>query len=296
MKMFMLIILLQLGVLGCGLRMTYPNLDWLIPWYVDDYISLNQEQRSLLETRLMPALDWHCHTQLPAYAHMLKALASDLDDPGRPLRGERFHAYAKQLNRRWQDIKMQIGPEMAEILASASDKQIAELFDNVARRNDAFKSQYVDIPLDQLEKERRQKMIKRIDRWLSEITPLQKQAIAEWSAAIRPLAADGLDYRQRVTAEWRDLLTRRKDDPGFKDAFVDLLANLDQHRPVEYQKKIDLNLELTVELLVKIERSLTPNQRSYLIRRIHTLAADFEKLSCAPAVAHLSMQDFVAAI
>jgi hypothetical protein len=146
MKTVFLIILLLLGVVGCGLRMTYPNLDWLIPWYVADYISLNQEQRSLLEKRLMPALDWHCHTQLPVYAHMLKALANDLDDPGRLLSVERLHAYAEQLNRRWRDIKIQIGPEMAEILASASDKQIAELFENVEQRNNAFKAQYVDIP------------------------------------------------------------------------------------------------------------------------------------------------------
>jgi hypothetical protein len=53
-------------------------------------------------------------------------------------------------------------------------------------------------------------MIKRLDRWFSEITPVQKQAIDDWSAAIRPLAADGLDYRQRVTAELRKMLTRRR--------------------------------------------------------------------------------------
>jgi len=281
---------------GCGLRMTYPNLDWLIPWYVDDYISLNQEQRSLLEKRLMTTLDWHCHTQLPAYAHMLKALANDLDDPGRPLAVERFHAYAAQLNRHWRDIKMQIGPEMADILASASDEQIAELFENVARRNEAYKTQYVDIPLEQLEQKRRKKMIKRVDRWFSEITPDQKQAIDDWSAAVRPLAADGLDYRQRVTAELRNLLTRRTDDPDFKDAFVDLLVNVDRRRSLEYQEKIDFNMDLTVDLLVKFDRSITPAQRSYLLKRIHTLAADFKKLSCNPAVARLSAKESVEAM
>ncbi len=296
MKKYILIILLLLGVVGCGLRMTYPHLDWLIPWYVDDYISLNQEQRSLLVKRLMPALDWHCHTQLPAYTQMLKELANDLDDPRLPLSVERLHTYAEQLNRRWRDIKIQIGPEMAEILASASDKQIAELFENVEQRNNAFKAQYVDIPLDQLEQKRSKKMNKRVDRWFPEITPLQKQAIDDWSAAIRPLATDGLDYRRRVTAELRKMLTRRKDEPDFKDAFVDLLVNVDQRRSVEYQKKIDFNMELTVDLLVKIDRSLTPTQRSYLLKRIHTLAADFEKLSCNPAVARLSIQESVEAM
>lgn len=281
----------MIGVSGCSLRMTYPNLDWLIPWYVDDYISLNQEQRRFLDKRLIHALDWHCHTQLPAYTRTLKDLASDLDDPHLPLSVERLHAYAGQLNDLWRVIKMQIGPEMADILATASSGQIAELFENVEQRNNTFKAEYVDIPLDQLEQKRNKKMIKRIKRWFSQITPLQKQAVADWSDEIRPLAADGLDHRQRVTAELRNLLARRQDNPYFKSAFVDLLVNIDQRRSAHYQNNIDVNTDLTLKLLAKIERSLTSSQRSYLLGRINALSADFEKLNCDPATAHLSAQE-----
>jgi disulfide oxidoreductase YuzD len=268
--------------------MTYPNLDWLIPWYVGDYISLNQEQRRFLDKRLIRALNWHCHTQLPAYSRTLKDLASDLDDPHLPLSVERLHAYADQLNDLWREIKIQIGPEMADILATASSGQIDELFENVEQRNNTFQAEYVDIPLDQLEQKRRKKMIKRIKRWFSEITPLQKQAVVDWSAEIRPLAEDGLDHRQRVTAELRNLLARRQDDPDFKGAFVDLLVNIDRRRSANYQNNIDVNTDLTLMLLVKIERMLTPTQRSYLLGRINALSADIEKLDCDPATAHLS--------
>ena len=282
--------MLMIGVSGCSLRMTYPNLDWLIPWYVDDYISLNQEQHRFLDKRLIHALDWHCHTQLPAYTRTLKDLASDLDDPHLSLSVERLHAYADQLNDLWRVIKIQIGPEVADILATASDEQLAELFENVNQRNNTFKTEYVDIPLDQLEKKRRKKMIKRINRWFSEITPVQEQAVVDWSAQIRPLAADGLDHRQRVTAELKKLLTRRQDS-DFKGAFVDLLVNIDQRRSAHYQNNIDVNMDLTLMLLAKIERSLTSSQRSYLLGRINALSADFEKLNCDPATAHLSTHE-----
>ena len=291
MKRCILIILLMIGVVGCSLRITYPNLDWLIPWYVDDYITLNQEQRRLLDKRLIHALDWHCYSQLPAYSRTLKDLASDLDDPRLPLSVERLHPYAGQLNDLWRVIKIQIGPEVADILATASDEQIAELFENVEQRNNTFKVKYVDIPLDQLEKKRRKKMIKRIKRWFSEITPVQKRAVVDWSAEIRPLAADGLDHRQRVAAELRNLLTRRQDNPDFKGAFVDLLVNIDQRRSAHYQNNIDVNTDLTLKLLAKIERSLTSSQRSYLLGRINALSADFEKLNCDPATAQLSTQE-----
>lgn len=291
MKRYILIILLMIGVSGCSLRMTYPNLDWLIPWYVGDYITLNPEQSGLLDKRLMLALDWHCRTQLPVYAQGLKDLANDLDDSRLPLNVERLKAYADQLNVLWREIKIQIGPEIADIMVTASDEQIAELFENLELRNNTFKAEYVDIPLDRLEQKRRKKMIRRINRWFSEITQEQKQAVVDWSAEIRPLAADGLDHRQRVMAELRNLLTTRQDDPDFKGAFVDLLTNIDQRRSALYQKNIDANTDLTLMLLAKIERSLTSTQRSYLLGRINALSADFEKLNCDPATAHLSTQE-----
>ncbi len=284
MKKYILIILFLFGISGCSLRMTYPNLDRLISWHVDDYITLNLEQSSLLEKRLTRALDWHCRTQLPVYTQTLKDLANDLEDPRLPLSVERLQVYADELTLLWRAIKIQIGPEIADILVTASGEQIAELFENLELRNNTFQAEYVDIPLDRLEQKRRKKMIKRINRWFSEITPAQKQAVVDWSAEIKPLATDGLNHRQRVTAELKNLLTWRG-DPDFKDAFVDLLVNIDQRRSAHYQNNIDVNTDLTLMLLTKIDRSLTPTQRSFLLKRIHALSADLEKLSCDPAVA-----------
>ena len=69
-----------------------------------------------------------------------------------------------------------------------------------------------------------------------------------------------------------------------KESFVALLINFDQMRAPDYQKKIDYNTEATFRLLMKIDRSLNPTQRAYLLKRIDSLAADFEKLSCDPAL------------
>lgn len=135
--------------------MTFPNLDRLIPWYVDDYLTLNQEQSSILDKRLTPALEWHCRTQLPVYINKLKDLANDLEDPRLPLSVERLNVSADQLKRFWRAIKIQIGPEIADTLATASSEQIAELFENVELRNNAFKAEYVDISLGRLEQKRR---------------------------------------------------------------------------------------------------------------------------------------------
>jgi len=282
MKKFIFTICLLLVAAGCGPRWIYPQLGWLIPFYVDDYISLSREQSSSLEKRLLRVLDWHCRTQLPVYAQSLRDLAKDLEDPRHPIRYERLQYYSNRFIAHWRELSKQIGPEMADILTTASDEQLAELFQNIEKRNKKFKSTYVDIPLEHLEEKRKERLTKDIKKGISRLTAEQKQAVSDWSDQITPLAADGLRYRERVLTEFQNLLTKRRQAPDFKETFVALLVNFDQMRTREYQQKIDFNTDLALQLFIKIDRSLNTTQRTYLLKRIGSMAADFDKLSCDP--------------
>jgi hypothetical protein len=54
-------------------------------------------------------------------------------------------------------------------------------------------------------------------------------------------------------------------------------------RSSAYQRKIDINTGITLNLLVQLDQMLTEDQRSHLLGRIESLAADFDTLSCDPA-------------
>ncbi|MGD8270147.1 MAG: hypothetical protein PVH69_08235, partial [Desulfobacterales bacterium] len=46
MKKIPVLVILLVLLSACGPRLYYPSLDWLIPWYVNDYISLGPGQSS----------------------------------------------------------------------------------------------------------------------------------------------------------------------------------------------------------------------------------------------------------
>ncbi|MGD9138621.1 MAG: DUF6279 family lipoprotein, partial [Desulfobacterales bacterium] len=269
---------------GCGPRLVYPHLDWLIPFYVDDYISLNREQDSMLEKRLFQVLDWHCRTQLPAYAQSLRGLAQDLDNPRQLVSYQKLGYYSDQFIAHWRELLKNIGPEMADILATASDEQIAELFGNLERRIIEYKSEYVDISLEKLEEKRKARMANDLGHWVSRLKTEQTQMVSDWSDQILPIAADGLKFREAALTEFQNLITRQRQHPHFKAVFVSLLNNLNQLRTPEYQWKIEYNTDLTFTLLMNIEQSLSTTQRKYLLQKIFSLAADFDKLSCDPVI------------
>jgi hypothetical protein len=90
----------------------YPHLDWLIPWYVSDYISFDSDQKTMLEDRLSELLDWHCRTQLPAYATTLRELGQDIAHQTGPVNAAMLQAYHARLTALWKELLQQIGPDI----------------------------------------------------------------------------------------------------------------------------------------------------------------------------------------
>ena len=282
MKNRAVILLLAIVLAGCGPRLVYPHLDWLIPWYVSDYISLDSDQKNMLEKRLLKLLDWHCRTQLPAYAMSLRALGGDLANSTDPVDEATLQAYNTKIIALWKELLQQIGPDITDILATASDDQIDELFDNLDKQNREFRKKYVDLPPDELIQNREERMVKRTKYWISKLNSKQKQAVSDWSSQLTPIALEWLQSRERIQAEARRLLARKDEDPEFRTAMQKLIIHPANMRSVEYQRKIDINTGVTIKLLVQLDRMLTEDQRSHLLDRIESLAADFGTLNCDP--------------
>ena len=282
MKNRALILLLAIFLAGCGPRLLYSHLDWLIPWYVSDYISLDSDQKNMLEKRLLKLLDWHCRTQLPAYATTLRALGRDLANSSEPVDAATLKTYNTRLMALWKALLQKIGPDITAILATATDAQIDELFHNLDKQNQKFKKEYVDLPYDELIQNRAERMVKRTKYWISKLNPEQKQAVSDWSLQLTPIAVDWIQNRERIQSEARRLLGQRRDNPEFRTAMQKLILHPENVRSAEYQRKIDINTTATIKLLAQLIQLLTEKQRSYLLDRIESLAADFDTLSCDP--------------
>ncbi len=283
MKKIAAIILMAVALTGCGPRLVYHHLDWLIPWYVSDYISLDSEQQNLLDERLAKHLDWHCRTQLTVYAMTLRALGRDLSSPADPVSEATLQAYHRKIIIFWKELLQQIGPDLTTILATASDAQIEELFANLEKQNQKFRRKFVELPPDELNRKRQDRMIKRLEYWLSGLNSEQKQAVADWSMQLAPIARQWIQNREMIQAKAHSLLARRLENPAFRSDLQALIMHPERMRPVDYQRKIDINTNITISLLVRLNQMLTRDQRAHLLKRIEALATDFDTLSCDPA-------------
>ena len=280
MKKHFTVLILLAALVSCGPRIIYPHLEWLIPWYISDYISLDDRQKNMLEERLLKQLDWHCRTQMATYAQTLRAIGRDFAGDTHPIGYAMIRSYVNQLMILWQKLLKQIAPDITDILLTASDSQIAELFGNLEGQNQKLKEQYVDPQPGELDENRQNRMIKRLKYWISSLTQEQKAAVSAWSFQLVPIAEDWLQNRELIQAEAHRLLTRAKTNPALRSSLEALIIHSERMRSLAYQQKIDINTGITIRFLMKMDELLSPRQRTYLIKRIESLATDFDKLNC----------------
>ena len=127
---------------------------------------------------------------------------------------------------------------------------------------------------------RAKRMQHQLKRWVGPLLPEQKQAIAEWSAALTPLNAEWLQSQRSWQAEFRAVLTLRQDTPEYHAAIEALFVDPQALWPQAYRDKINHNLDLTLSFLSEFSQELAPQQYQRLQHRLAALADDFEQLAC----------------
>ncbi len=283
MRALLLVISMVVMLSACGPRWTYNNLDWLIPWYVEDYIPLDAQQNDELSARLAYQLDWHCRTQMSRYADFLRQVRHDLSLPGQPVPADRWSDYLERLRRYWIDLIYQVGPDAVAILVTASDEQIDALFANIEQTNLDLQREYVDPPLEVRRQNRQKRMQKRLVYWTGPLTPAQLEQVAQWAFGLTEIAEEWMVHRRRFQATLRQQLTRRRPGEAFERRLLDLFATPEKLRTPSFQAKVDTNMDLTLALLENISRSLTPKQRRHIVNRFGKLAGELEQLACDPS-------------
>lgn len=270
---------------GCSLRFAYSQLDWLVPWYLRDYVTLDAGQRDLLDTRLAARLEWHCSAHVPEYASSLREvqtlLARESVDAAElaPLlaRGEAWLG----------ELLSELEPDARALLAGLSDEQIAELRLAFAGRERDARDEFLGGSEAEQHAARVKRMEKRLQRWFGRMTPAQRERIAAWSADLSPTTEAWLAQRARWQGALLAALQFRGDDGAFAARLTPLFASQQAHWPQDYREGVSHNRALTLALLADVFNMAPEPQRQHLNAELDTLAAQFETLACA-APARLS--------
>ncbi|CAM5429769.1 DUF6279 family lipoprotein [Thauera mechernichensis] len=270
---------------GCSVRMAYSQLDWLVPWYLRDYVMLDAGQRNLLDRQLSARLDWHCRTHLAEYAATLREAQTTL--AADRIGSSDLLPYLARGEGWWREILAALEDDARVLLPALSDEQVDELQQAFERRQREARKEFLGGD-DAAQREARiARMEKRLQRWFGRLTTEQRVLIGVWSDALEPTTEAWLDERARWQADVLDALRVRADGAAFAPRVAAFMAPVQDEPTPGYRARQAHNRDRSLVLLAEVFNTATPAQRQRLQRELEGLAAQFERLACAapPAAA-----------
>ena len=273
-KLITALLMVTFLVAGCSTRFVYNQLDWLAPWYLEDYVTIENYQQDAFSDSLDSVLDWHRATQLTRYADFLAQLSVETQSA---VSEERVAEHFVQLDDFIETLFNQFGAEFSPLIAQMNAQQQAELVENLTDKNQDYYEDSVLIGEVESKQKSRERVEDFLDDWLDDLTPNQKQMIQQWSADLHWLAPGFYQNRQAWQAHLKKLFAENNLDNAIQ--IEAMFQDRRQFWRDELKQQFAHNQRVTAQFISQLINSLDSEQKQSLVKNLKQYEADFRLLA-----------------
>ncbi|PCJ44958.1 MAG: hypothetical protein COA99_06115 [Moraxellaceae bacterium] len=261
---------------GCTVKFAYNQLDWLVPWYVSDYLEMDSKQGAFFDKRLKDYLDWHRRSQLPQYASFLRNVAKGVGDG---LTEQEVAMYRSQTEKIARALVDRLAPDVIALFANATDTQLDALLHSLDDESERLREKSVEVTLQQQRQERVEDVIGAIERWTGSLTDKQEAQVAAWGVQYQPVEKEFYQSGVAWQAEFSQVLGMRGDFKPYSARFHRLLTTSDFGWSKTFEEKMQKNKQSLSQLYFDLDKSFTGKQRRRIIETLNEYADDFDQLA-----------------
>ncbi|MDO6707330.1 DUF6279 family lipoprotein [Photobacterium sp. 1_MG-2023] len=259
---------------ACVARLAYNTMDYWIPWYLDDYVSLTsaQESRFIQEFRQAQAI--HRRQELPRVHQAITALQRDLAQPMTTAQIEGYHHSFTGLG---EDSITVFTPPVGNLLRYLSNIQVEQINTQVNQDLDELRTKREKLTQEEKLERYRTRFEKISREWIGSLTDEQSAMIAELAQYQLEIEPVFFSVRQGLYQQWQQLMTERH-RPEFEGKLEKLLQDMLAFRYAPVQSQFDRYLQRRFELLARLNQSLSAKQRQHFIDKLTEIRKDIAVL------------------
>jgi hypothetical protein len=157
--------------------------------------------------------------------------------------------------------------------------QLAELERRLAKANRKYAEDYITGGERHTHRTRFKRMLKRFEDWTGDLNDDQQARIERFVREYAWLSAMRLQDRKRVQREGVALMRGSRTPQALIPPMVKLLVHPELQRPPEYAAALARWESDLLDLVLDIDRTLTPEQRERVVRRMKRYAEDLQVLA-----------------
>ncbi|GAB3016140.1 DUF6279 family lipoprotein [Bowmanella dokdonensis] len=276
MKRLFATVLLVLGLAGCSTGFVYTNLDWLVHWYLDDYVNLDRQQKKLFDQHMNEWLDWHRNEELVSYRAHLVRLKQAVEQG--PMTQTQWLAEFEQGRAHWQRLLDHLAPELATLALTLEDKQVESIFTEVEDKNREREEDRADQDESERLQERHENLVEDLEQWAGRLNEQQKELVGEYAGQFRSNFNNWIIYRRAWQARAKEMLLEKQDSEQWKASFAQLLSEPERYQSPEFKRISAYNNALYAKMLEALQPSLSDKQRRHVSRELQELIDDLTDL------------------
>lgn len=262
---FLIVLVMAVGLAGCSFKTVYNQLDWLMLGMVEDFVTLHEAQEQDVKNRINRLLAWHRTEQIPLYVQDLqfikRATSAGLDEEST----EQTFALFMQ---RWETLKLRVATDLAETLAEVDDKQKAEIYAEIDKRNKDIRKEYDGLSDEQRQDRIAARTIENFERWLGDLNKRQIKIVRGQAAEILPIHEERLAFRHSWQQSFRTILDSELDKQARIGQLTELFVKPEIWQSQAYKDKLAHNSAQVRKLVLDIDRTLNSKQKAHLRERL----------------------------
>jgi hypothetical protein len=255
-----------------GTTFVYNRLNFLLPWYVDDYANLNSQQEAYFAELLGPFLDWHRHQELPSYVAILAAIEQSLD---RPQTAAGVAAVFAQLEAAWLRLEGTALDHLLDLGAQLSDEQVAKFMEVLWEEQKEFEDKYLKRTEDEFYEDSYDNLVDNAKEYLGALTDEQHALLRVSSRRLQRSDVVWISERAAWLTELGELLKRQ---PQWQQKIRDAVARRREHPSAKYAEVYAHNMGVIYELVAQLLNERSERQDRHLRDRLAAMRTDLETL------------------
>jgi Family of unknown function (DUF6279) len=255
-----------------GTSLVYNRLDFLVPWYVDDYAELTQEQKAYLDELLAPFLIWHREQELPTYITLLERIEASLKQP---LTTAGVAAIFVEFEQAWLRLEKEALQRLLDLGTRLSDAQMASFLEVLWDRQQEYEEEYLTRTEEEFYQDSYDNLLDSVHDYLGNLSEKQRELLRE--ASRRLLRSDQAWLQGR--AEWlTQLAVLLQRQPGWQERVKAQVATRNDNTAPEHRRIYEHNMGVIYDVLAQLLNDRSDRQDRHLRDKLSELQKEIESL------------------
>ena len=255
-----------------ALRLAYDNADTYLLFRVNGYLDLDAKASDELDERIDEFFAWHRRSALPQYARIAEEAAKRVSKG--LSREDLVWGYDSLLAHARQSLRV-AAERIAPLLDRLTPQQVANMQKRFAEDNRKFAREYLRGSEADRRKRRAKRLEERLEDWVGNLSPVQLEKVKQFSERAPLYDELRARDRERMQAELVGMIRER----AAQRRLPDWSANWERGRDPAHLAASERLRQEYYALLLELDKTLTPEQRSRAAANFRRYADDFTILA-----------------